>query len=243
MMKRTIRLSLSVLTTIVAISQNAHLYNVKANVIWKGVANEMGFYVPGKLMAIDVEGGRLEYEDSLNWAIDSGMSEGLNFDWETFPFDWMQRKSRCFIIPDCDVRGSVVVVLHYKDEYGKDSQCVKEFRPKKLDDPFVRFAGKTSSNISISRGELFSNNSIWVQNDPGSIFEGVSYNILGFEITISDDMGNNKEFYCVHNTFTGAVLQEIKNVKTGARIKIHKVLIDTPCGQVLLPDTLDLKVR
>ncbi len=241
MMKRKICLSLSIFTTIVAISQNAHLYNVKANIMWKGVANEMGFYVPGRLTAIDVEGGILEYEDSLNWAIDSGMSEGLNFDWETFPFDWMQRKSRCYIVPHCDAR-TVIVTLYYKDEQGEVCQSVKSFRLRKLDAPHVVFAGKKSSADIISRAQLLSSTHVFAVGEPESLFEGVKYDVVGFTVCIIDNKGNVIEKKCNSNTFTQEVVQEMSKVKEGYRIAISNIVAIAPCGEYVLQNMV-LKVE
>ena len=216
-MKRVFVFSLGIFTTIVAFSQNAHLYNVKANIMWKGVANEMVLYVPGRLTAIDVEGGRLEYEDSLNWAIDSGMSEGLNFDLDEFPFDWMQKKSRCYIVPHCDAR-TVIVTLYYKDEQGEVCQSVKSFRVRKLDAPHIVFAGKTSSDAIISRGQLLSSTQVFAVGELESLFEGVKYDVVKFTVTIVDNMGYTFENTCMSNTFTQSVVQEMSKVKEGYHI-------------------------
>ena len=201
--------------------------------MWKGVANEMVLYVPGRLTAIDVEGGRLEYEDSLNWAIDSGMSEGLNFDLDEFPFDWMQKKSRCYIVPHCDAR-TVIVTLYYKDEQGEVCQSVKSFRVRKLDAPHIVFAGKTSSDAIISRGQLLSSTQVFAVGELESLFEGVKYDVVKFTVTIVDNMGYTFENTCMSNTFTQSVVQEMSKVKEGYHIAISNIVAIAPCGEYVL---------
>jgi len=121
----------------------------------------------------------------------------------------------------------------------------KKFRIKKVPTPEPIFQGKRPADGAISRGELISGangGGVGAAMDPSFIFEGISFNVTGFSLTINTG-SVTVEKKSSSGQFTAEMRQLIQNVKAGATIALTNITATGPGGGTRRLAPIVLKVN
>jgi gliding motility-associated protein GldM len=130
--------------------------------------------------------------------------------------------------PDANVKKAVISVSASVNGQTKNMGS-KEFRVKNVPSPDPVFAGKKPMDNTISRGELISNGTVAAVLDQSFIFEGISYSVTGFSLTINTG-SVTVEKKSSNSQFTAEMKQLLQNVKPGATVALTNITAVGPGG-------------
>ncbi|MEY3598006.1 MAG: gliding motility protein GldM, partial [Bacteroidota bacterium] len=130
--------------------------------------------------------------------------------------------------PDANVKKAVISVSATVNGQNKNMGS-KEFRVKNVPSPDPVFAGKKPMDNTISRGELISNGTVAAVLDQSFIFEGISYSVTGFSLTINTG-SVTVEKKSTNSQFTPEMKQILQNVKPGATVALTNITAVGPGG-------------
>jgi gliding motility-associated protein GldM len=133
--------------------------------------------------------------------------------------------------PDAGAREATISVNAEVNGENKNMGS-KKFRIKNVPTPEPIFGGKKPADNAISRGELISNANnagVGAAMDPSFIFEGITFNVTGFTLTINTG-SVTAEKKSSSGQFTAEMKSLIQNVKAGATIALTNITATGPGG-------------
>jgi hypothetical protein len=118
----------------------------------------------------------------------------------------------------------------------------KEFRIKRVPDPFAMFAGKKASDSKISKGTIAGGDRVFAQMDPEFIFDGITYQIKKYTLTI---LGGGKPYEenGNGNMLNASMKTALSGVKAGNQVVISNIVAVGPDGGERLLGNIALKVE
>jgi gliding motility-associated protein GldM len=189
---------------------------VKCNVLYKGLENPVEISVPGANGDVNATCQGCEQMNKV--------------------------KSGSYMIkPDKNQKVATISVSAMINGEQK-SMGSKEFRIKRVPDPFAMFAGKKSSDSKISKGSIAGGDKVFAQMDPEFIFDGINYQIKKFTLTVLSG-GKPYEESSNGNLLTSSMKSALAAVKAGNQVVVSNIVAIGPDGGERLLGNIALKVE
>ena len=146
--------------------------------------------------------------------------------------------------PDANVKKALISVSASVNGQTK-SMGSKEFRVKNVPSPEPSFAGKSPIDNTVTTGELKSQNAgaVSAALDQTFIFEGISYSVTGFKLTINTGSVSVVKEQKTNGQLTPEMKQMLQNVKPGATVAITEIKAVGPGGGTRRLAPIVLKVN
>jgi gliding motility-associated protein GldM len=189
---------------------------VKCNVLYKGLENPVEISVPGANGEVNATCQGCEQMNKV--------------------------KSGSYLIkPDKNQKMATISVSAMINGEQK-SMGSKEFRIKRVPDPFAMFAGKKSSDSKITKGALAGGDKVFAQMDPDFIFDGITYQVKKFTMTIASG-GKPFEENGTGDRLNASMKAALSGCKAGNTVIFSNIIAVGPDGGERILGNIALKVE